>query len=428
MTINYQKKALPDGKKIILAPMKNTSAVTILVLVGTGSKNETKKTNGVSHFLEHLFFKGTKNRPNPGDIHKILDSLGAQHNAFTSKELTGFWVKSASKNFDTSLDVISDLLINPIFNQDEIEKERGVILQEISMYEDLPQRRVEEIFETVLYGNQPAGWDTAGTKQTVAGIRREDILDYRNSQYTASNTIISIAGNIEPDSVFKKAQAAFENIPQKDFKQRTKTKEPQKEPALEFSKKKSDQTHLVFGFRGYNMFDEKKYALSLLSVILGGNTSSRLFMEIREKLGLAYYIGSGSENYTDCGYLAMRMGIPHSSLETALSKTVAIVKDLQKNGITKKELDFAKDYIRGSMALSLESSDEVASFFGEQTLFYKEILQPEDILKKVERLSQNDIIKVAKEVLQSDRANLAVVGPYNKNQKAGYQKLLSAIS
>lgn len=428
MNIDYQKKTLADGKRIILSPMKNTSAVTILVLVGTGSKNEIKRINGVSHFLEHLFFKGTKNHPNPGDISKILDGMGAQHNAFTSKEVTGFWVKTADKNFDAALDVISDLLLNPLFDKDEIEKEKGVILQEISMYEDLPQRRVAELFETVLYGDQPAGWDTAGTKKSISGIKREDILKYRNANYVASNTVISVAGNINSAAAFRKIQKVFKDFPKKKAKKRNKTKESQKTVKVEFLRKKSDQTHLVFGFRGYNMFDEKKYALNLLSIILGGNMSSRLFMEIREKLGLAYYVGAGSEDYTDVGYLAMRMGVPHSSLKLALERTMDIVRDLQKNGATKKEVDFAKDYIRGSMALSLESSDEVATFFGEQSLFYKKILQPQDILKKIERVSKNDIIKITKEIFRPSRANLAVIGPYSEKQKAGYKKIISTIS
>ncbi|KKS16375.1 MAG: Peptidase M16 domain protein [Parcubacteria group bacterium GW2011_GWB1_41_6] len=426
MIINYQKKILPDGKRIILAPMKNTSAVTLLVLFGTGSKNETKRTNGVSHFLEHLFFKGTKTRPNPGDIHKIFDGIGAEHNAFTSKELTGFWVKCADKNFNIALEVVSDLLLNPLFDKNEIEKERGVILQEISMYEDLPQRRVAELFETVLYGNQPAGWDTAGTKESVSGIKREDILKYRQSQYTASNTVVSLAGNINPEKAFQKIQKAFEKLPKTRALPRIKTQEKQASPQLGFLNKKSDQTHLILGFRGFKMYDEKKYALSLLSIILGGNTSSRLFMEIREKLGLAYYVGSASENYTDCGYLAIRMGIPHSSLKTALAKTAEIATDLRKNRIGKKDLNFAKDYIRGSMALSLESSDEVASFFGEQFLFLKKILQPKDILRKFEKVSEDDIIKVARQVFQKTKANLAVIGPYDEKQKADYKKLLSS--
>src|SRR3989338_265668 len=207
--MKFEKKTFSNGLRAIVAPMKDTQAITLWVLFGTGSKYETKKLNGTSHFLEHLFFKGTKSRPEAGQVNRELDRLGAESNAFTSKECTGYYVKAAAKHFDTALDIVSDILIEPLFKKEEVEKERGVILQEISMYEDDPRRQAAEIFEELLYGNTPAGWDTAGDPHTGKNIRRENNLNSRDSHYLTSSAVVAVAGNIEPPAAFKKVEKAF---------------------------------------------------------------------------------------------------------------------------------------------------------------------------------------------------------------------------
>ncbi|MEK7133228.1 MAG: pitrilysin family protein, partial [Patescibacteria group bacterium] len=284
--MKFYKKILPSGLKIITVPMEATEAATLLVLVGAGSKYEHKKINGISHFLEHLFFKGTTRRPEVGQIHRALDQLGAEHNAFTGKEFTGYWVKAAAKHFDAALDIVSDILLDPLFKPEEIEKERGVIIQEISMYEDMPQRKIIEVFEDLLYGNQPAGWDIAGTKEIVAKISREEIMAYRNRQYAASNTLVVAAGKINPEKAEEKIISFFSGFQHGRVESKKVVKEKQNKPAVRFFYKETDQTHLILGLRSYDMYDPKRYALGLLGIILGGNASSRLFMEIREKLGL----------------------------------------------------------------------------------------------------------------------------------------------
>jgi len=397
--------------------MSGTEAMTLLVLVGTGSKYETKNINGISHFLEHLFFKGTKHRPNAGDVHQELDRLGSEHNAFTSQELTGYWVKAAGKHFDTALDIVSDILLEPLFKADEIEKERGVILQEISMYEDMPQRKIFTIWEDLLYGDQPAGWDIAGPPETIRKIKRSEILDYKNTQYVASNALVIAAGNIDQKSAEAKISRVFKKFARGQAYSKRGVKENQKKPAIKFEFKKTDQTHLALGFRGYDMYDKRRYALGLLGVMLGGNTSSRLFSEIREKLGLAYYVRASAQHYTDSGYLVASAGIPHSEFPRVVKKILEIFKDLKENGVSDDEIKFAKDYLRGTMALSFESSDEIASFYGEQALFYKKIETPQEIFKEIEKITQNDIIKVIKEVIRPDRINLAVIGPHRESEK-----------
>lgn len=425
--MSYTKKILENGVRVILAPIPSTKAVTVIALVGTGSNYEDKRVSGISHFLEHLFFKGTKHRPKAGDVHRALDRLGAEHNAFTSKELTSFWVKSANKYFGESLDIVSDILLEPLFKEDELEKEKGVIIQEISMYEDLPQRKVLELWDELLYPNQPAGRSIAGTKEIINSITRKDIMDYRNAHYTASNMVVAVAGNIDENSALKKVEKIFKKIPKGKKKNKVAIKENQKMPVVKFLKKDTDQTHLVLGARAFDMFDERRYILGILTVILGGNTSSRLFSEIREKLGLAYYINSATEHFIDAGYTMARAGIPHNSLKTVAKKIVKIIHSFKDKEISSNDLKFAKDFLRGSMALSLESSDEVALFYGEQELFYKRILELEDIWKKFEVVSKSDIINLSNFIFKPQRVGLTAIGPQGENQKEEFLKILNEV-
>lgn len=408
---SFLKKTLPNGLRVIIAPMQSTQAVTILVLVKTGSKYETKKTNGVSHYLEHLFFKGTTKRPRPEQIARELDRMGAQFNAFTLRETTGYWVKSASKYFDTSLDIIADILLDPLFQSEEIEKERGVIIQELMMYEDMPQRKVFDVWEELLYGNQPAGWPIGGTVATMKGITRDDIVRYRENQYVGANTVIVVAGNINSASAFKKIQRSFASFKHGKPKGKQSVKDRQSKPAERLFSKKTEQSHLIVGARAYDMYDDRRYALSLLSNILGGTMSSRLFIEIRERLGLAYYVQSGVESYTDSGYIMARAGVNAGSVALATQKIVDQFFDLRHAGPSEEEIAFAKDHLRGSLALSFESSDDIAQFYAERELFYGDSKTPEDILMEFEKVTRNDIMKVANDIFRPQKLNFALVGP-----------------
>jgi len=405
-----EKKVLDNELRIIIVPMKNSGAVTVQVLVGAGSKNETKKTNGISHFLEHLFFKGTKNRPNPGDLDKELDKIGASHNAFTGQELTGYWIKSSDKDFDIVLDIMSDIVLNSLFKKEEIEKERNVILQEISMNEDLPIRKVLEDLLKIIYGTCPTGWPVAGTINTVKKIKHADILNYQKNNYSAENMIVIVSGGVERNEIIRKINKVFKNLKKGKIKKVQKTKVYQKSPRVKILNKKTDQSHLAIGIPVFNMYDERRYALNILSAVLGGNTSSKLFMEIRQKLGLAYYVGSLVDLQKDTGLLIIRAGVSHDNLKVVIKKISEILSDFKNKGVSKKELKDAKSFIRGQMALSFETTDQVADFYGELELFYKRIMQPEEILKKIEKVTQNDILKVARDIFKPEKINLAVIG------------------
>ncbi len=427
--MKYEKRVFKNGLRAIVAPMENTETATLLVLVGTGSRYETKNINGISHFLEHLFFKGTKSRPKPGQPHKDLDKIGATHNAFTSKEYTGFWVKSAAKDFDIGLDIVSDILLEPLFRPEEIEKEKGVILQEINMCEDEPQHKVLDTLENVLYGDQPLGWDVIGTKENISAIKKEDILKYRKFNYLSKNMVMVAAGNLNAEETFLKIKKYFSRVKKGKNKPCQKIKISQKSPRFKIIEKKLDQTHLALAIRTYDMFDEKRYALNLLSVILGGNFSSRLWMEIREKLGLAYEIYAFSDHAIDCGYLGIGAGIDHHEFEKTIKKIAEILKNIKQKGVSKEELKAAKSFSRGQMALKLETSDSIASFCANQELFYNKILQPEEILKKIEKVSKRDILKVAGDVFRPAKINLAAIGRHQdiKKQEEIYRKIFNKL-
>ena len=423
--MHFEKKTFENGLRAVVSPMADTQAATLWVLFGTGSKYEKKDINGISHFLEHLFFKVTKSRPKPGQVNRELDRLGAHSNAFTSKEYTGYYVKAAAKHFDTALDIVSDILLEPLFKKEEIEKERGVILQEISMYEDDPRRQSYEVFEEPMYGDQPAGWDTAGYPDTVKNITRGDIVHYKESHYLTSNAVVAVAGNVIAEETFEKIGNAFRKMERGEKIEKPKVREAQRAPQVRFKKKDVDQTHVRIGVRAYDMFDERRYALSVLQTILGGNWSSRLWTELREKLGLTYYAKASQEEYTDTGYLLASAGVPHQTLDKVAKKIVEIFHAAKTKGVSDKELDFAKEYIRGSMALQFESTDEVATFLAAQELFYGKIMTPEEILKKIEKVTKGDIMKVARDIFKPQNINLAAIGP--EADEAAYKKILAQV-
>ncbi len=414
--MQHSKTTLPNGMRVITVPMHDTKSLTLLVLFGTGSKYETRSTSGISHFLEHLFFKGTKRRPRPGQVHQELDDVGAEHNAFTSKELTGYWVKVDSRRFDLALDIVSDILLDPLFDAKEIEKERGVILQEMSMYMDSPMRRVHEVFESLLYGDQPAGWETIGTKEIISSLKRTDFAKYRESQYVGSNAVVIVAGNFVEDTASKRIHQVFSKIKKGSPKPKLKVREAQKNSQVSIEYKDTDQSHVVIGVRGYTMFDEDRYAASLLATILGGKTSSRLFREIREKRGLAYALMADAEHYTDSGYLSVYVGTPHDKLKEVVRRVVEAFGKIRDEGVSERELARAKDFYRGHLAIGLESSDEVASFFGTQELFKKTLMAPEAVMERIQAVTTKDLQRATDFMFRLEKLNVAIIGPHKDPQ------------
>jgi len=418
----FKKTIIKNGLRIITVPIKNIQSATVLVLVGTGSKYEEKETNGISHFLEHMFFKGTKKRPSTQKIAETLDRVGGSYNAFTSKEITGYWAKVDSKHLDLALDWVSDILLNSKFEAKEMERERKVIIEEINMYLDTPMSYVHDLWEKLLYGDQPAGWMITGEKEIIANLKREKLLNYFKNHYLAKNTIVCVAGNINPVATGKKIKKYFKSIKTGSPKIKIKVTEKQNRPQGLIYYKKTDQTHFSLGVRGYDLFHPLRYAQLILATILGGGMSSRLFISVREKSGLCYYIGTSSENTTDTGYLVTQSGVDNQNVEKAINLILKEYKSLKSRKVDKDELQKAKDYLKGGLILSWESSDVQASFYVSQELLEGEILTLKEKLKKIDEVTASDIQKVARDIFQAKKLNLALIGPFKDKSK--FKRLL----
>ncbi|MBW6440488.1 insulinase family protein [Patescibacteria group bacterium] len=420
----FKKNKLSNGLRIITVPMEGTKTVTVLVLVGTGSRFETEKISGISHYLEHLFFKGTKKRPNALMISEELERIGADFNAFTSKEYTGFYVKVPVFHLDVALDVISDMLFNSLFLSKEIERERGTIQEEIKMVKDDPPRYVADLFETLLYGKTPMGREIIGTPETVNSINRKELISYFRNHYVASNATLVIAGAIESNSAVKMARKYFQNFKEGKREKAIEICENQSKSKILIYPKQTNQVHLSIGVRGYDTKHPDKHALTLLSVILGGGMSSRLFISVREKLGLAYYIFSSPEFYTDTGYLTTQAGVDIKNVQKAINVILTEYKKIAVKGVSKEELKKVKDQIKSRTIMRLESSSAMANYFADQELLTENIQTPEEKFALLDKVKIEDIQRVAKDIFMNKKLNLVLVGPFKRKEEREFVKML----
>ncbi len=415
--MQYKKTTLKNGLRIITVPMHETQTVTVVAMVGVGSRYESEKEAGLSHFIEHMFFKGTEKRPNTLSITEELDAIGGEFNAFTSKDSTGYYAKIDAKHIDTALDVVSDIYLHSKIEEKELEKEKGTIIQELNMCEDMPMRIVGDVFEKLLYPENNLGRDIVGYKETIKSFKRADFMKYLKRFYLSNDTVICVAGKFDEKKIISQVKNYFREMPEGKKPQIKKVVEKQKEPAVKIKFKKTDQTHLVFGIRAYDLFSEKRFALSLLSIILGGNMSSRLFIEVREKRGLAYYVRTSVENFEDCGYLATQAGVEHKNLELTVETILGEYKKIATEKVSAKELQNAKDYIKGKMVMGMEASDEVAMFFVGQEISRRKILKKAEIFERIDKITVNDILEIAKDIFKKERLNLAIIGPHKDGEK-----------
>lgn len=423
--MKFTKKVLKNGLRVVTVPMKDNPTVTVLVLVEAGSKYETKKLNGISHFLEHMCFKGTAKRPKAMDISRELDSIGSQYNAFTAQEYTGYYAKSAAKHFKKILGLVSDIYLNSTFPEAEIEKEKGVIIEEINMYEDMPHRHVQDLMMSLLYGDTPAGWNIAGVKQNILNMKREDFVNYKKMHYLPEATVIVVAGRVTEGDVLKEVNKIFGDVPRGSKEQKIKTKDDQQKAKALIKFKKTDQTHFVLGVRTYDLFSKKNAALSVLSAILGGGMSSRLFQKLREEMGVGYYVRAYNDAYTDHGFFQVSAGVDNKRIEEVVRAILVECQKLKDEKVDEDELGKVKEYLIGNMKLSLESSDDIANFYGGQELLKKELKMAEEKAKEIRGVTVKDIQAIARDIFKSDQINLALIGPFDeKKDSARFQKLL----
>ena len=408
--MKFKKTTLPSGLRIITVPMKDALTATVLVMVEAGSNYESQAENGLSHFIEHMCFKGTASRPTSMAVHQELDGLGSQTNAFTGDEFTGYYAKAERKQWKHLLDIISDIYLHSTFPAAELEKERGVILQEIAMHEDEPRRHVWDVFLKLLYGDVPAGRPVIGPKENIKTFTRDMFEDYRSRHYVAAKTIIAVAGDVKESEVRKEIALRFKNIPKGKKLGKDKVVPKQSAPRLAIEMKDTDQMHLVMGFHSYPAKDKRNAALSVLCTILGGGFSSRLFHKLRDEMGVCYYIFSGNDRATDHGVATISAGIDPKRVKEVVSTILAECKRLADEPVTKAELDRTKDYIVGNMYLGLEGTDDLAERYVFQEIQRGELRTPQETEKRLRAVTAKDIQKVAKEIFKNSNLNLAVIG------------------
>lgn len=403
-------------------PMKDSPTVTVFVLVEAGSKYENKENNGISHFLEHMCFKGTTKRPSNSDISTELDSLGSVYNAFTSQEYTGYYAKVEYRQVNKILDIVSDMYLNPLFAEGEIEKEKGVIIEEINMREDLPQAKVQNLIIDLVYGGQPAGFDIAGSKENIKNMTRADFVAYREKFYTSSATTVIVSGNFEEGKVLEKIRDIFSIMPKSGKGKKEKVVENQNKPAVALFKKETDQTHLILGVRTFDAYDKRDKIMDVLVGVLDAGMSSRLFKKLRDEMGVCYYVSAGQDALTDHGLFTVSAGVDSGRVKEVISVILAELNKLKKVLVSKEELQKVKQNLIGTMYLGLESSDSLAKFYGGQEIMNEKIKTPEQIKEEVESVMAEQVMALAQEIFIDKNLNLAIVGRFE--DKADFEKIL----
>lgn len=419
----YEKIILPSGLKIFLVPFEQVLSVSILVFVGAGSRYETKEQNGLSHFLEHMFFKGTEKRPVPRLISETIDKVGGELNAGTAKNYTVYTTKVAARHLDRGLELLADILQHSLFDPQEIEKEKGVIAEEIRMYYDIPQRYVTELYDELIWGDTPLGRDIAGTVETIQTFKRHHFLNYTNSFYSLDNIIIGIGGKFDKKTILSRVQQYFKKFPSRKKTSALRNTKKQTTPQYLIHQRDTEQSHLCLGFRTFSHHHPDKYALLILETILGGNMSSRLFTTIREKMGLAYMITSSVTQYFDVGTLMIQAGLKLSETEQAIKTILQEVKKIKEKKVPLAELNKAKEYLKGKLALSLDDPEGVTDWICRQELLLGKVKSIEEIIANIEKVTADDLLRIARKIFIGQGLNLALIGPFAKQEN--FIKLLS---
>lgn len=404
--------------------MPHLESVTTMVAVGAGSRYETKKINGISHFLEHMFFKGSKKYPSAEIISTLVDSIGAVHNAGTDQEYTFYWIKSAANHIELSSDILSSMLKESLLLEEEIEREKGVILEEIRMYQDNPARYVWDLYINLQFGDQPLGWYVTGTEKIIKALKRKDFTDYMDLLYSPKNMALVYVGNL-PRDIEKVAEEYFSDLVSREFpKTPPFVPTKQSKPKINLFYKKTDQVNLILGVEGFNRHDKKRYAAKILGTILGEGMSSRLFLQVRERRGLAYHVSAGHHPLIDTGLFAAYAGLKLEKAEEGLKVMKDEMLKTVNEKVSEEEIKKAKEIVKGRLALKTESTNFLAEYFGVDFVLDRDIETFEDYLKKIDAVTADDIQKVAGELFQKNKFNLQIIGPLKDS--APFEKILGS--
>jgi predicted Zn-dependent peptidase len=418
----FNKTVLDNGVRVITSCARDKQSFSLGIWLNVGSRFESPQIWGISHFLEHLVFKGTK-KYTCQQIKESIEGVGGSFNGFTSEEATCYLVKIPAPYLDMAVDILSDMVINPTVPAKEVEKERTVILEEIKMYKDLPQSYVHELLDQLLWPDQPLGMSVLGTNETVSKINRDKLLAYKNDHYTPENIVISAAGRMNHKQLVKKIKFKFGGLKKKKLNTAGPAVQSQKRPGITLSDKNTEQTHLALGFHGLKRDHPLKYSLGLLNIILGANSSSRLFNEIREKRGLAYEIGTNLKRLKDTGAFIVHAGVDNNKVTDTIALILAQLQKTKDSLVEKDEFNRAKEFYIGQLMLSLEDTMDQMLWIGESTLSLNRTFSVKDVIKEIRRVKRDDLRFVSRLIFKQENINLSAIGPV-KNKEKQIQSLL----
>jgi predicted Zn-dependent peptidase len=420
---SFNLERLDNGLRILTAPMDSAQSVTCAIMLAAGSRYETPETNGIAHFAEHMFFKGTDRRPTARDISMEIDGIGGEFNAFTGKEYTGYYVKCAAESRDIALDVLVDMLRHSKFDPDEIEREKGVIIEEMNMYYDTPRDFIGGVYEALLYDDQPLGWEIIGRKETVRNASRDTFTGYVDRWYRPSRMVLGVGGKIG-DDLHERVQALLGDLEETETGRPEPVKvDPHDHPHVKVHTKASDQAHICVGVHSYPLEHPDRYALQVLATVLGGGMSSRLFTEVRERRGLAYYVYGLNHSYTDAGSLYAQAGVDINRIDDAVSTIAAELRKIAEEPVPAPELDKAKSFAKGRFVLQLETSQGLIMFGLRREVLESRTPAPEEIIAELDKVTAEDVARVAGDVIEKQGLNLAVIGPFDDPER--FEKLLA---
>ncbi len=421
------KTTLPNGLRVLTVPMPALESVTVMVWVGVGSRYEQSEIAGISHFLEHMVFKGGAKYPTAKVISETLDAMGAEFNASTSKEFTNFYIKVRAGLLEKAFDVLSDMTLAPLLKDEDINLERGVIVSEMNMYEDTPMYKVSDVFDQVVFEGNTLGVDIIGTKETIASVDNKHFVSFREQYYRPDNMLIVVAGGTTEEEVSDITNKYFGKIPQSPYERKYSSFVPsQSSFRAKVIKRPIEQAHFVVGFLGNKLGDERRFIEEVLCVILGGGMSSRLFTEVREKRGLAYTVRTSNDNFLDTGAIGTYAGVEPKKAIEALKVILDEHRTLAAgtSTIADEELVKAKEYVKGHLALSLESTNSVSSFFAHDELLLGKMETPDEVFAGIDKVSRDEVVALAKEKFQTSQLNLAVIGPFEDSKE--FEKVLQS--
>ena len=416
----FERHTLDNGLRVLTSNLEHAQSVTCMVMLAAGSRYETPGTNGIAHFSEHMFFKGTARRPSAREIAGEVDSIGGEFNAFTGKEYTAYYVKCAAEHRDVALDVLADMLRNSRFDAEEIEREKGVIIEEMNMYFDTPRDYIGGVYEDLMYGDQPLGWDIIGRKETVREATRETFMNYLDRWYKPPRMVVGIAGKIGDDAL-ERATELFGDLPGAETGAPEPTREHQNGRVRVFTKQ-SDQAHLILGVPSYPIEHPDRYPLQMVAAVLGGGMSSRLFTEVRERRGLAYYVFGLNHSYTDAGSLYSQAGVDINRIDEAVTTIAAELRKIAAEPVPADELEKARNFTKGRFVLQLESPQGLILFGMRKEVLEGRAPDPEEVLAGVDAVTGDDVQRVARDIIADEKLRLALIGPFDDAER--FEKLL----